>query len=1058
MIDYAIYFANAPSPAEPGQLVSLRVYLSAGDTDTHDLILYSQNSRSFPSLGDFKWSHLRPEWNFLDSGFNLISSISATDTILYDSSGNTIGTTGYADFYYVDDMPTKVTSPIKLWATLDTHGKTFTNLDYSRCINSQLAIPGYANSLISTYTNAVIKQQFPTHLKITKNGIDPIDPLQWAGNSIYNVITINSSGARTFTNYCSSYLLSGESYQTDGVIFDYPQEFTVSQQAAAQNPLHRGVYDPVSAYPTKIVDGKDIWIQRWELVDPNAAEEKQQDNSRDAWRAAKNDDSVTTVPWNPIPAYFRRYQEANSESLYNGGYIRNRAIIADRDEAETTTAYITAEVEGVWKYSSEFSDDSPVVTWVSNPGTNKIYRGFFSSEITGSDIFYGPAAPSAYSDAFSVPYLGTADPGGAAGYSGIFGIAMNPCGDVWMAEPALSKIYRVNSSGSIAQTIDLVDGSSPAGISLDGNGNIFVTLFDSVSVLKYDNNGTHVDTFTPIWKTGYQYPDFPNPGASAIDNLFKPTAAEPDRNNHVWVTYTNTVCCFLVKYDNYGNRLLDVDLPVASNPTDIVVDYDNNIYVTLTYHASAGEGEVRKYRENGSLINSWSFEHPMFITPDRDNGVWFTYSNMSIANINEAGTVAYDLCGIASDPSVITPSLSDNYYDGIACDSFNRIWVINGYEKRAYIINQNDGTRIGYIELGPLSVQEWYNDLGYTYYQSSIYNKGPQAFGDWTGQRWMQKYYAPIQPDGTITFKISGISDPFEIKRFKNYDIRKYNESWDAVERLKAYNPAFHISHNNPVLFDQVFGAVYNGTSNEDIENPSFGRSIYEKIANFVQNHRDVDACNIDQLYSLAEELDVPIDNYNLNFPFELNRIMDLISVNQQTLWGGNCPCNRNIWTQFKSYIDEDNTVSYLSGYCRRCGHDHVGNRGELFNPLTYMCTAYIPFVLFDRTEETYSYIVPPRITETTILTTYPLSDYWDTVLPKVYSQTDFVASVTPYCFYAHVDLSCGYQIAGVVNWSDEYTTLNKQLSTADDWYGDGGIIDQYLNYILRKNLDLEEY
>lgn len=638
--NYLLYFTNTQAvTTEAGVLTPLSIYLTANDTNEHKLILYSENSRSFPYLGNNKWSHLRPEWVFLNTDLEIITSITTTDSAI------TNGVEGYANFYYVDDMPTSAIS-VKLYATLDTLNYKNTS-DYSCCTNPSAIIPSYMNTNISTNIDVVVVQSKPTHLLITKNGLDALDDMYWAGNSLYNVITINTTSVNT--NF----------YQNTGIVFDYPQNDEEILNYAETHKIERGI----RYIPEKIVENnKDVWIQRWQLIDLSDSDKILQDNAIQEWKTANEDESITTVPWNPLSAYFERFSE---DSFYTGGYKRNRVIITDNDNAETSMATITASVSGKW------------------------------------------------------------------------------------------------------------------------------------------NNGSTIETFS-----------------------------------------------------------------------------------------------------------------------------------------------------------------------------------------------------------------------------------------------------------------ISGESSPFIIKRFKNYDIRKFNESWDSVDALTKYNPSFHIT-NNSVLFNQVFKSAYGGMTNESEENPSFGRQLYEKISNYVANNKDIDVCNIDQLYSMAQELDVPIDDYKLNYPYELNRLMDLISINQQVLWGANCGCNQNINTEYKFYIDENGNTVALSGYCNRCGHVHVGNRGDLFSPLTYECTAFSPFVLHDKIENKFILATPIIVYEEdgiTTLTKYKLSDYWEDVMPALYNSDDFMESITPYCFYEFVDVKCGDQIAGVINWSDEYTTLDKTLSTVDDWYGDGGVIDQYLNYIIRTNVLSKDY
>lgn len=63
------------------------------------------------------------------------------------------------------------------------------------------------------------------------------------------------------------------------------------------------------------------------------------------------------------------------------------------------------------------------------------------------------------------------------------------------------------------------------------------------------------------------------------------------------------------------------------------------------------------------------------------------------------------------------------------------------------------------------------------------------------------------------------------------------------------------------------------------------GRQSYERIANFVQNVRDIDYCGLHELYSLATELNVEhLFSYDLAYPAELDKLMNILSVNRTLL------------------------------------------------------------------------------------------------------------------------------------------------------------------------------
>jgi len=327
---------------------------------------------------------------------------------------------------------------------------------------------------------------------------------------------------------------------------------------------------------------------------------------------------------------------------------------------------------------------------------------------------------------------------------------------------------------------------------------------------------------------------------------------------------------------------------------------------------------------------------------------------------------------------------------------------------------------------------------------------------------------------GSETYQLTGLSNFFNILEFDTYDIRRFNESWDATRVMQSYGKAPHI-HDNATLWEGYISGVFGGKETE--QGKAFGRESYERIQNFVANHADIETCGVNQIYSLADSTDVPIDDFGFVYPPELRRIMDIVSINQQRLWGARCKCRENIENPYLTNISAGN-VFEIQSFCEKCGFNHPGNRGDIFDATTYQVTANVEFIVRDKYQNNnYTLILPPPSctteilsgdldpciglqTTTTCVTTYDLSaSYW-WLLPGVFttapSYDDFItAAVGRFCFYDYVESSCNAQIAGVINWDDRYTTLDETLSTADNWYGEDETVDKIINYVLHKGLGL---
>lgn len=102
----------------------------------------------------------------------------------------------------------------------------------------------------------------------------------------------------------------------------------------------------------------------------------------------------------------------------------------------------------------------------------------------------------------------------------------------------------------------------------------------------------------------------------------------------------------------------------------------------------------------------------------------------------------------------------------------------------------------------------------------------------------------------------------------------KLNEDFKFTEKLREYAM-------NPVWKDEysTLWTIVSGSSE------NMGRTVYEHIANYVQNVSDIDTCGLSQLYSIATELDVAdIFSYNLQYPVGLERLMNLLSIGRSYL------------------------------------------------------------------------------------------------------------------------------------------------------------------------------
>ncbi len=976
----AIWFSQIPPPATIGckQIYPFTISLCAFDNSPHVINLYSQGSKSEPyQTPQNKWSHLVPQWKFIDDTGLVVDTITTIDTVI--STTEFQGVTGYANFYYVDDLPTLACNPLILWATLETSGLSLS----SESDNSKYFYPSYSNTKVVTYLPYIVNGGSPTHLKITRNGIDPLSTgTYWLSSNIPAIITIHGSPV---ASSCST---SVSSYN---ILYDYP---TTNARGVLSGPISK-----------KIVGLGDT-DQFWKCFD-------------------------TTV--NTTTSYFQAL-DANQNRIC--GYNRNTVV----PYVTTLNSIITAGVSAI--YDAPYYDTTFI--WVSDPNNNKLYKIFSPYCVSANSFIQDVTAwvgtyRTKINETFNTPYITEktilTD---LTGFGGIYSIAVDPCYNIWATDSEMDKIYKFSSSLGLISTIDLHNnvsllnygvtaGCTPAGVSLDNLGNFWVCLYDSLSVLKFDKNGT---ISTIIGNSDL--------GTLSTENIFKPVLAETDKYNNVWVTYNYPLSSSLNKYDSNGSLLYNISLPNFSCPMDLLVDSSNNVFVTLTnlYGPPHLTGQIRKYDETGTLLLSTTVNNPAYIAMDLNSNIWITKGFNELAkydtNLSLLTTLTIGDTAVPSGYDSQTV-LEYNALEGVACDSTNRIWVINSFENSLYSI-KND---IIYNKTDFTSNKTlWYFDTAFNIQSlSATWTKSLQAFGDWTGLKYVRKYLNTSNSLSTVNVYLTGASDTFAIESFDGYDFRKYNESWNISTQMREYALAEHYNEYYN-LFINYLGTMVGGL---ETDKESVGRKSYEKTANFVANHSDVDTCNVDSIYSLSKEFDVPIDNYKIGFPTDVQRLMDTFSISQRKLWGNRCKCKHH-------YFDKN-------AVCKNCGHVHTyldtneneiyfNNKGNQIDVTTYQVSANIPFLVkYDYSPYDYT-LISPVISASSVYNI--VTSYFTSA--RLY--TDF-------SYFEYNESFCNQQIEGIINWGDVYTTLNENVSSLSAWYNKGGLIEKMFNYFIRKGCNI---
>ena len=312
-------------------------------------------------------------------------------------------------------------------------------------------------------------------------------------------------------------------------------------------------------------------------------------------------------------------------------------------------------------------------------------------------------------------------------------------------------------------------------------------------------------------------------------------------------------------------------------------------------------------------------------------------------------------------------------------------------------------------------------------------------------------------PYGGGTATLVGESNAFKISPLSGtYNISKVGEEVDFTEILKSYILQDTIA--NKTNFINWFLTKIFGTDVSDVE--GLGKTVYEKIENFVSNNSDIDTCNINALYSIAQELDLVFEDYRYKYPAGIKRLVDILSIKHRRLFGFRSQANTDF--DQENYNQVDDNVVYgrnlgdlisVSAYVVSAGTPIVAN--ELFtNSFTLINTMLLPR---DGSWELFN-----KYTNYNLMSSYPLSSYdeswgWGLSLP---SDEDSSGFSKYYDFYEYksnsqYELSSFDAVQTVIDFDSSTTTLTETNSSIDEWTKTYGIVDNIFDHRLRKGLGL---
>ena len=230
------------------------------------------------------------------------------------------------------------------------------------------------------------------------------------------------------------------------------------------------------------------------------------------------------------------------------------------------------------------------------------------------------------------PPISTQTPGN----SGLYGFAVEPLGDVIMVDGDTDRIIRYWRNRKERAEIDIYSilpdvsgkhwpgdedayGYSPSSVSLDSKLDYWVTLYDTVSTVKLSGKtnkviavavppvANYLASVRQTAPSGYWYEDSDfqavevngRPGEYG-ENLIVPTAVETCRNDDIVVSYSNTLCSFLIRYDNEGTFQYKYEFPGEDRyfTGDMCIDVSDHVWAVtdstgLNYDGSVDLGVLK---------------------------------------------------------------------------------------------------------------------------------------------------------------------------------------------------------------------------------------------------------------------------------------------------------------------------------------------------------------------------------------------------------------------------------------------------------------------------------
>lgn len=1006
-VDYvyrdSVLFTQIPEsygiPSAPAAVPFTVSVTSAKINQPLGLVMQSFNSKSVPRYSiPEKWSFITPTWKFTEVDGTILTNevlILSTEPI-YNSQNKIIAVKAQKSFYYIDDLSTGLDPdkdcPLMIVATLST--------DHFNYPPESLIYP-YASYSNSEVARAVISWQIndviPTNLKITDNYINPVFHTKWKNVPIPVLITLDSA-LQTETGVSNVSSTKAMSYPRTNEL-GLANEVILSLSSTKFPILSAGIHYKV----------------------PEA------------------------------PLYFKANDEYGNVS---SGYLFTTIIpLTSFGDKVVITAKTNVLSRGDTSVSFAFPIGYPIQpnVYVSHPEKNTINRlSVYNSPANCPAIEKYRKLGILVEGALSfVPTVSSSLNYSITG-SNVYAMSVNPnINRLYVADIELNTVSYYIQGLNLIKTVNLETllnktSLGPSYISVDKNNYVWVSLFDDKAILKFDKDLNYILSAIPIASfhlvvepqlteeeyllvEDEEFLDFEDPTEELPE--LHPPIVETDRQNDLWVCYPNDALSRLFKFNSNGETILQAgQLPRNSFPVSLSIDANNSVWV-----ACKNTNNLMCFSTDGVLLSTVpGFIRPSYIAHDRfgNISVLHGYDIYSIYNTTTNETSSWRINSIGGeegkgsiekiteyterDLNRLFLEVEDEIWGGLCTDVYNRVWVIDSKYNKIISFKPQSVETFEFKDVLPFeNIHKRYYLTADDYNPTVIEEittdqiRSAQAAGDWSGNRWYQKYGS----GDTVASAVSGMSAPFVVRDLDEYyTLAKVNDTFNYAKHFESLSLS-DFSKQNLSLFTFLSAAAGDGNPTKE----SIARVLYEKIANFVSNKSDIETAEVRNLLSIAEELNVNYKEFGSDFPVAVNNLINLFSVHKQRLRG--IP---NLETDIFKNIGKNLTESDLITADRfYLAKDKKTDKNYLVWSSQYANQAIYPAVYF-RSDALRA----------PIFHNYYLFEYND----------------------SNVNTEIPY-VGNLIDWDNQFTTLSYNVSSEEEWYGDGGIVETMFNNLLTKQL-----